>query len=190
MARESKKNLILATATLLFAEKGYNATGMEEIASKSEIPKSLIYYHFKNKEDVLNTIITDFINEYEQILNNDAIKGIEKISVYIAFLKQNRNCAKIMISESLKADNSTLFFKVLAPLMESDAGRTSDVKTDNAHWVAEFFTSIVPSLLFVCYEDSWCDYFGVAPKQLEHDFFNAYKLTHGSYHTYINKESL
>lgn len=190
MARASKKSLILKVAQQLFAEKGYDATGMDEIASKSEIPKSLIYYHFKNKEELLNTIITNFIEEYNQLLH-DQMHGVEKISVYIAFLRQNRDCARIIISESLKAGNGrSLPFKLLSPLMEIDAEQPSNKKMDHSHWVAELFTSILPSILFACYEDDLCSRFEVSAEQMEKDFAAAYKLTHGAYHDHINKESL
>lgn len=190
MARASKKNLILKSAKRLFAERGYDATGMEEIAKESGIPKSLIYYHFKNKEELLNTIISNFIDEYSQILSNKT-HGIEKISVYIEFLKENRDCAKIIVSESLKSNSrQNLFFKTLTPLMKIDSEQPTNDKMDNFHWITEFFTSIIPSVLFVCYEDSWCDYFDISAEQMEADFFNAYKLTHGAYHKQMNKESL
>lgn len=195
MPRISKKNLIIQTATQLFAEKGYDATGMEEIASKLEIPKSLIYYHFKSKEDLLNVIVTGFIEEYNRILHDGKERGIDKISVYIEFLKQNRDCAKILISESLKAgSNQNLLLKTLNPLMELETkqvpGNKSSNKFDNAHWQTEFFTSILPSIMFVCYENSWRDYFGVSEEQMEKDYYTAYKLTHGAYHEHIEKESL
>lgn len=188
MARESKKNLILKSAKRLFAEKGYDATGMEEIAIATEIPKSLIYYHFKSKEELLNTIISNFIDEYNKILHDQA-HGIEKISVYMEFLKENRDCAKIIISESLKnGSNQNLFFKTLTPLMEIEYAQPTNKKMNNSHWVAEFFTSIIPNVLFACYEDSWCDYFGISSEQMETDFFTAYQMTHGAYHKQINKE--
>ena len=99
MARASKKGLIMKTAKQLFAEKGYDATGMEEIASNAGVPKSLIYYHFKSKEDLLNAVITEFVDEYKEILHDSRAEGIEKISVYMEFLKQNRDCARILMSE-------------------------------------------------------------------------------------------
>lgn len=190
MSKESKKNIILKSAIRLFAEKGYDATGMEEIAAKSEIPKSLIYYHFKSKEDLLNTIIASFIDEYKQILHDNQVQGIEKISIYIEYLKQNKDCAKIMISESLKTgNNQNLLFKALTPLMEIDTDKPSNLEIDNAHWITELFTSIIPSVLFVCYEENWCNFFGVSAEQAEADYFTAYHMTHGAYHKQIGKES-
>lgn len=190
MPKESKKAIIMKSAINLFAEKGYEATGMEEIALKSGIPKSLIYYHFKSKNDLLNTIITGFIDEYNSILHDSQVQGIEKISVYIKFLKRNKDCAKIMISESLKAGNhENLLFKTLTPLIEIDTAQPASMQMDNSHWMTEFFTSIVPSILFVCYEENWCSFFGVSAEQAETDFFAAYRITHGAYHKKIDKES-
>ena len=191
MARASKKGLIMKTAKQLFAEKGYDATGMEEIASNAGVPKSLIYYHFKSKEDLLNAVITEFVDEYKDILHDSRAEGIEKISVYMEFLKQNRDCARILMSESLKSGSSqTILYQVLAPFMEIDGEQSSDnPKMDHAHWLTEFFTSILPSILFVCYEDSWCDYFGISAGQMEEDYFTAYRLTHGAYHEHIHKVS-
>lgn len=191
MNKTSKKSSILENATRLFASKGYDATGMEEIAAQTGVPKSLIYYHFKNKEDLLHTIITDFLNEYSRILHDDTQQGIGKISVYMEFLKKNQDCAKIFLGESLKSGrNGALIFKTLAPLMEIDGEQPPGGKMDHAHWVAEFFTSIAPTLLLACYEEGWCDYFGVAPALLEKDYARAYELTHGAYHRFIDKESL
>lgn len=191
MARTSKKGLIMKTAKQLFAEKGYDATGMEEIASNAGVPKSLIYYHFKSKEDLLNAVIKEFVDEYNEILHDSRAEGIEKISVYMEFLKQNRDCARILMSESLKTGSSqTILYQVLAPLMEIDGEQSSDnPKMDHAHWLTEFFTSILPSILFVCYEESWCDYFGISAGQMEEEYFTAYRLTHGAYHEHIHKVS-
>lgn len=27
---------------------------------------------------------------------------------------------------------------------------------DNAHWITELFTSMIPGVHFVCYEKNWC----------------------------------
>ncbi|ULQ61074.1 TetR/AcrR family transcriptional regulator [Brucepastera parasyntrophica] len=192
----AKKKLILQSAKKLFSEKGYDATGMEEIASGAGVPKSLIYYHFKSKEELLDTITSIFFDEYDRILRDASDRGIEKISRYISFLKTEKECIRIILAESLKnTGNNTLFFKVMKPLIDYDnelsgTPEPGTGRENQAHWVTEFFTSIVPTVLFVCYEDNWCSYFGVRKKDLEKDFARAYKLTHGAYHRHIEKESL
>ncbi|GAA4230106.1 AcrR family transcriptional regulator [Sagittula marina] len=43
---------ILDTGTNLFAEKGYDATSMRDIATASGVSKALLYHHFASKEDI------------------------------------------------------------------------------------------------------------------------------------------
>lgn len=51
-----KKERILETATRLFYESGFRATSMESIADELRATKPFIYYHFKNKYDLLEEI--------------------------------------------------------------------------------------------------------------------------------------
>lgn len=54
--RAHKRERILETATRLFYESGFRATSMESIADELSATKPFIYYHFKNKYDLLDEI--------------------------------------------------------------------------------------------------------------------------------------
>ena len=54
---------ILAHAEQLFAEKDFAGTGIGEIAKRAGIAKSVIYHYFKSKDEILKTLIDDFIDE-------------------------------------------------------------------------------------------------------------------------------
>ena len=43
---------IIATASHLFYQKGYNLTGINEIIKEANIAKATLYNHFKSKEDI------------------------------------------------------------------------------------------------------------------------------------------
>ena len=97
-----------------------------------------------------------------------------------------KDSARIIVMESLKqGSNHMAIFKAVDTLRSVDPE-----PGEHAHWVTEFFTSIMPAILFVCYEENWNKYFGVKKNVLANDFHNAYKWTHGAYHEHINKESL
>jgi len=55
---KSTKEKILDAALELFSQKGYKGTGVRLISSKVGIRESALYNHFKNKEDILNTIVS------------------------------------------------------------------------------------------------------------------------------------
>ena len=59
------KERILDVALTLFAENGYDGTGVEQIAEKVGIKAPSLYKHFKGKEDILNALIGSAEAHYE-----------------------------------------------------------------------------------------------------------------------------
>lgn len=55
-AEETKKAILLA-ALEIFCEKGYSRTTFDEIAKRINLTKGAIYWHFRNKADILTEII-------------------------------------------------------------------------------------------------------------------------------------
>jgi len=51
--KRSSKEKILEAALDLFAEKGYDATGVQEIVATAGVTKGALYHHFAAKEDIL-----------------------------------------------------------------------------------------------------------------------------------------
>lgn len=65
--RTEKKLKIMSAALELFAEEGFHATSISQIATKAKISKGLMYNYFKSKEDLLNEIID---NGFGKMINN------------------------------------------------------------------------------------------------------------------------
>ena len=53
------KEKILKTALKLFSAKGYKATTVRDIASAMGVKQSALYNHFKNKDEILETLISN-----------------------------------------------------------------------------------------------------------------------------------
>jgi len=67
---------ILAVASELFIEQGYEATSLREIAARLGITKAALYYHFPSKDDILRAlmepvaeIIGELVNQLEAARN-------------------------------------------------------------------------------------------------------------------------
>ncbi|MEY8523114.1 TetR/AcrR family transcriptional regulator [Lachnospiraceae bacterium 38-10] len=70
---EETVNLILAAATRLFMEKGYEHTSIQDIIDNlGGLSKGAIYHHFKSKEDILEAV-TNRMNEE----SNKMLEGIQ-----------------------------------------------------------------------------------------------------------------
>ena len=48
---------ILDVASELFAEQGYDATSLREIADRMGFTKAALYYHFQSKDDILKALV-------------------------------------------------------------------------------------------------------------------------------------
>ncbi len=108
--REEKRELIMNTALRLFSSKGYVATSINEIAKESRISKGLMYNYFKSKEDLLMSLIGEYMNLMSSILdsgNNDEVsdKDFERfIDRMTESFVQNRELWKLYIKISLQAE--------------------------------------------------------------------------------------
>ena len=79
------KNRIFKTAIKLFAEKGFDNTGIEEITAVAGYAKGALYYHFETKEELFDLLLQEGSN----LLEN---------SIEIKFRKCNNALDKLKIS--------------------------------------------------------------------------------------------
>ncbi len=82
-------NLILDVSTKLFLEKGYENTTMGDIvADLGGLTRGAIYHHFKNKEEILEAVMTRMFSEnnllakIEQEKNVTGLQKIKKLIMY------------------------------------------------------------------------------------------------------------
>jgi AcrR family transcriptional regulator len=66
--KERKYNTILKAAETLFAQKGYHQTSIEEIADLAEVSTGAVYIYFKNKEDLLITLMQEIGHQLRKLL--------------------------------------------------------------------------------------------------------------------------
>jgi AcrR family transcriptional regulator len=61
----TRKEEIIRVAARLFAVKGYHATTLNEIASELGITKPSLYYHVRDKQDILREIVSRIMEAME-----------------------------------------------------------------------------------------------------------------------------
>ncbi|AMN44605.1 TetR/AcrR family transcriptional regulator [Rhodoplanes sp. Z2-YC6860] len=57
---------ILAAASRLFVERGFEAVSMDAIAAEAGVSKATLYAHFQNKEALFLRILTDHVTEFSR----------------------------------------------------------------------------------------------------------------------------
>ncbi|HEY8391120.1 MAG TPA: TetR/AcrR family transcriptional regulator [Capillibacterium sp.] len=178
--RTDTRERILETSAKLFAEKGYSATGIDEIARNVGITKSVIYYHFKNKEDILQTLIDEAFAQLQQPEINETHKRFhetgeqfQEIMDLIQFLgsERNRRIIKIIFMESMKdrSESVPLFdiWDQSVTLHRDFDGQQIEkwLNDDPRRKVEVFFLFIIPLLTFFIFRDRWCERYKLAPEE-------------------------
>ncbi|NLW45914.1 MAG: TetR/AcrR family transcriptional regulator [Firmicutes bacterium] len=188
------KNRILQAAVKIFAQKSFDGSRIDEIAAEAKVPKSLIYYHFKNKDEILEVLLQGFIREYTELLQiaqNDthqmkAAKLPERMKHhYQEFFQQNAGLIRIILIDSLKkSTKKPIIYQMVETLVDTDQKFTSDPEAYDRkeRLVAEFFTNIIPNCAYLCFAESWIDYFDMEQKEFDTMFLRVIAATHGVYH--------
>lgn len=174
MGKKNAKDKILESAKITFSEKGYDAASVDEIAKKAGVPKSLIYYHFKKKSDILDELIKILLEELRITINSDSDD-----KDYISLINRNEEMIRIMFLESLKGEcEKPRIYSIVETLLEYEIKS----KITDERIIAEFFTGIIPMLSFVCFKSSMVRHFNMDEKSFAQNFIKIISITHNAYH--------
>src|SRR5204862_1441058 len=71
-----RRELILAAAQEVFAQRGYHGASLDDIAKASGTSKALIYEHFDSKRMLHETLITEHASELARRFAANAATGM------------------------------------------------------------------------------------------------------------------
>jgi AcrR family transcriptional regulator len=102
----NRRDDIVSAAIDLFYEYGYQKASIRDICRRVGITQAALYYHFRNKEELLYTIIDKFSNELFFLLKScfaekkDPVEKLRNaILQHILSIKHSREGAKIIIED-------------------------------------------------------------------------------------------
>jgi AcrR family transcriptional regulator len=152
LTREEKKaktrERLIEAAARVFAEKGFAATSLDEVADAAGLTKGAVYSNFENKEDLVAAVLN---------AHQDRQSGIRDVATGAATLEEQQAVAGRLFSESVarERDAFLLFLdftayalrnpavyveflerhragrKEIADMLEENAGGGEPFKTDN-----------------------------------------------------------
>jgi TetR/AcrR family transcriptional regulator, transcriptional repressor for nem operon len=90
--RSDTKQRIIGSAIQLFAEKGYQATTIAEIAKASEANAGSVYFFFQTKQEILLAVLDTYCEGIEHMLLEPAWKDVsDPIDRIFALLERYRS---------------------------------------------------------------------------------------------------
>ncbi len=107
---KTKKN-ILAQSLALFSSKGFKATTVRDIANSVGVKQSALYNHFKNKDEILETLVEELMtsaianifiskdNVSDRLQGKSLLLSISTTFKLISFDIKNEALFKLLIQE-------------------------------------------------------------------------------------------
>jgi AcrR family transcriptional regulator len=116
---EQRRQEVLEVALDLFSRKGFEQTGMAEIAEQAGFAVGTLYTLFKDKDALYSRLIRAAVTEFEQVLAaaltgpGDEVQKIERyIETQAALFVKHRSLARIYFSQTSRI--------VIAPMVGTD----------------------------------------------------------------------
>lgn len=179
------KRTILEVSEKLFAEKGFDKTGINEIAERAGIAKSVIYHHFKNKDDILQMLIKSISEELIELKRSirdsqseHSDSAVETtLKELLVFWEKHSRIANIILTESLKNTNEIPLFA----LWDNNIARPADVLKSDLNLAPDeilqtiegaFFLLFMPTYCFAIFEEEWCKHYDVASSTARQTFIS------------------
>lgn len=82
--RQQKEKIIVQSAIKLFSSRGYHATKMDDVAKQATMSKGLIYFYFKNKEDLYMAVTKKAFEQLNAVFK-DTLKSKDKKGLDLIF---------------------------------------------------------------------------------------------------------
>jgi AcrR family transcriptional regulator len=129
----TRRQRLLAAALSIFAEQGYNATAIDDVARASETSKGGLYFHFPSKQ----ALFLSLLDEASQAL-------LDNVHEAIAIEPDPLRRGEIALQEVLRTFGEHRLVARLLLIEANGAGREFTAKHHEMH---QAFTSLIASCL-------------------------------------------
>jgi len=103
---------LMATAIDCFAVHGYQGTTIDMIARAAGVTKGALYYHFKDKEDLLFAAVRDRVSDFEERVVaavtpvGDPVRALRQIGDACLFVATRNNHRRFLLTLMVEAIDS------------------------------------------------------------------------------------
>lgn len=121
MTGRERREQLLAVGRRLFAEKGYDATSVEEIAARAKVSKPIVYEHFGGKEGLYAVVVDretqTLLSELETALEDASAHPrvlVERATLaFLTYIEENEDGFRILVRDSPVERGSGTFSSLL-----------------------------------------------------------------------------
>ncbi|WP_435442293.1 TetR/AcrR family transcriptional regulator [Variovorax sp. GB4P3] len=85
----SREDQLLSIARHLFANRGFHATSLRDIAEEAKITKAALYYHFPNKDELYERVVIRSLDALVQMVAADVARASTPTERVRAFMRSS-----------------------------------------------------------------------------------------------------
>lgn len=111
MEKIKKKDQLILSATELFNEQGYNATGIDQIVEHANVATMTLYRNFNSKEKLIESVLMERERLYFRYLFDNEELAVEDIVIrHLRWLEQyhSNGCLFLRANEEYKNKNEQI----------------------------------------------------------------------------------
>lgn len=108
------------TAIDCFARYGYQGTSIDRIAREAGVTKGAIYYHYKDKNDLLSAAVADRVAEFEERVQTACADADPE--------KALRSVVAVSIEHALSHDRPRFAIKLMVEAIDTNAPLTEEMR--------------------------------------------------------------
>ncbi len=86
---------ILEVSRELFLKEGFKDVGIRRIANKANVTSSALYKHFDSKEDILDTLLTPYVDTWWEKCN----ESLETVQAFLLEAKTKEDIKKLVVMD-------------------------------------------------------------------------------------------
>lgn len=153
---------ILEVSAELFAEQGYDATSLREIADRMGFTKAALYYHFQSKDDILKALVDPAFEILDELLDRleratgveewaDALEWVvtqffEKLD-FFRLMERNRHSVELMSKALAEHDHIRMHERVEQAAHAAASSPQQEIRMVAALGAVTGFDDWAPTLL-------------------------------------------
>lgn len=134
LPEKARREQILSAARRCFVDQGYHPTRMDDIAKAANLSKGGVYFHFKSKQEVFNTLVEE---EFRRTM--DYLHGVLEDRERTV-LERIARLGDVQVEDSGSSQDVPRFFLVMGEMAlrdESLANRLLEMQTAYVDMVAK-----------------------------------------------------
>lgn len=124
MTAQERREQLVGVARSVFAEKGYEATSVEEIADRAGVSKPVVYQHFGGKEGVYAVVVDREVRDLTASITGafDAVHprriAESAAEAFLAYIEQHEEGFRVLVRDAPTTMTGGSFASVIADVAE------------------------------------------------------------------------